>query len=126
MGDSSKQGRKTDAEFKGRRLNFEQEFAEIDDFDNVQKEDEAVGTKEIFVEAVKTHKDTVETHEETVDVADAEFQRKRIKKGKVHIVNESSEQQSKKISKKEQAQIDYDAELAKKLVEDETAMLKKR
>ena len=86
MGNSPKQGRiKTDATFKGRRLNFEQEFAELDDQDDVQEEEEAVGSQEIFAEAVETNKDTVETNQDTVDVADAEFQRKRVEKGKVHI-----------------------------------------
>ena len=50
-----------------------------------------MGSKEIFAEAVEVNKDTVETNKETVDVADAEFQRKRMEKGKVHTVDESSE-----------------------------------
>jgi hypothetical protein len=123
---SPKQGRiRTEAEFKGRKLNFEQDFADLDDVVNVQeKEDAAVGSKEIFPKAVETHKVTVETVTDVMDVADAEFQRKRVEKGKVQVVDESSEQ-SKKISKKEQAQIDYDAELAKELAEAEIEKKKK-
>jgi predicted RND superfamily exporter protein len=86
LGNSLKQGRiKTDATFKGRRLNFEQEFADLDDQDDVQEEEEAVGSPEIFAEAVEINKETVERHQDTVDVADVEFQRKRVEKGKVHI-----------------------------------------
>jgi hypothetical protein len=49
LGNSPKQGRiKTDATVKGRRLNFEQEFAELDDVDDVQVKEDAVGSKEIF------------------------------------------------------------------------------
>ena len=75
---SPKQGRiNKDAEFKGRKLNFEQDFAELDASENVQeKKDGTVGTKEDFAEAVETHQVTVETDTEVVDVADAEFQRK--------------------------------------------------
>lgn len=40
MGDSSKQGRKTDATFKGMRLDFEQEFKDLDDQGDEQVEEE--------------------------------------------------------------------------------------
>jgi hypothetical protein len=82
--------------------------------------------RKFFAEAVETNKDTVETNKDIVDVADAEFQRKRIEKGKVHNFEESSEQQSRKISKSEQAQIDYDANLALELEAVEVAKKKKQ
>ncbi|MCO6517136.1 MAG: hypothetical protein J6586_11720, partial [Snodgrassella sp.] len=40
LGDSSEQGRKTDAELKGRSKNFEKEFAELTDSDDAQAKDE--------------------------------------------------------------------------------------
>lgn len=101
MGDSSKQRRKTDATFEGRKLDFDMDFDDQDDEQG--KNDEAV-----------------EPLEEAVDTADVEFERKRQEKGKVHVFEESTEQ-PRKISKSEQAQIDMDYELARKSEEEDVA-----
>ena len=40
LGDSSKQGRKSDVEFKGKGMNLDIDFAELHDSDNAQAEDD--------------------------------------------------------------------------------------
>jgi hypothetical protein len=45
LGISSKQGRKTNAEFKGRSTNFEEVFAELNDSDNAQAKDDVAETE---------------------------------------------------------------------------------
>ena len=94
LGNSPKQGRiRTEAEFKGRRLNFEEDFTELDASDDVQeKEDEVVGSKEVFADTVETDQVTVETHQvsvekdnEVVDVAE-DFKEKEWKKAKFTLL----------------------------------------
>jgi hypothetical protein len=45
LGISSKQGRKTDAEIKGRSTNFEDMFAELNDSNNAQAKDDVAETE---------------------------------------------------------------------------------
>lgn len=163
LGDSSKQGRKIDAELKGRSKNFDKDFAELNDSDNAQAKDDVaetegrkldfedmdadagfnfddlVGTAQpISTEAEQvptdqsfpTAREKVTTATQEVTTAEEEAARIRSVKGKAIVI--ASDQKTRKISKYEQAQIDFDARLAeqqqaeeyerkKKLKEDEVA-----
>ena len=62
---------------------------------------------------------------QNVTTAEEEAARIRAEKGKA-IMTSTDQVQPRKISRREQAQIDYDADMGKKLVEDEAAKMKKR
>jgi hypothetical protein len=157
MGTSSKQGRKTDAEIKGRSTDFEDMFAELPDSDNAQARDDVaeiegrkldfedmdadtgfhfedvVGTTQpISTEAehistdqtIPTASERVSTDTPLVTTAEEEAARIRSVKGK-EIVNVSEQEQTRKITKKDQAQIDFDARMAEQLASKENERIRK-
>lgn len=158
LGISSKQGRKTDAEVKGRCTNFEEVFAELNDSDNDQAKDDVaeiegrkldiedmvvdtgftsedvLGTAQpISTEAqhvttdpvISTVSEKVTTDVPLVTTAEEEDAKRRSDKGKAIMIASESEQ-IRKISKEEQAQIDYDARMAEQLQATEIENKKKQ
>ena len=150
LGDSSKQGRKLDEGFKDKGMDLDKDFAELDDSENTQaKDDDAeikgrkldfddidvdadfgfddtVGTTQLATERqeVPTASEKVTTAEEVITTADEEVARKQALKGKA-IVTYTEPEPTRKISKKEKAQIDYDARLAEHLADSEVEKKKK-
>lgn len=115
LGDSSKQGRKTDAETKGRKIDFGDDYGlDADFYDTVG-----------ITQPISTAEFQVPTARQDVTTAEEEAARIRTEKGKA-VMTSSEQVQPRKVSRREQAQISYDAELAKKLVEDEVAKKKKQ
>ena len=122
LGNSSKQGRKTDAETKGRKIDFGDDYDFDADFDYGTEDlkiDETVGVPQ----NLSTDEFMVPTAGQNFTTAEEEAKRIRAEKGKA-VMTSKDQEQPRKISRREQAQIDYDAEVARKLVEDETARKK--
>ena len=133
MGDSSKHGRKTDAETKGRKIDFEDAYGVNADADVVF--DDIVGTTQpITTDAelvptarqdIHTASENVPTDTQAVTTAEEEVARKRAIKGKA-VVTDTEQEQSRKISKKDQAQIDFDARMAEQLASAEIEKKRKQ
>jgi hypothetical protein len=129
LSDSANAQAKDDvAEIEGRKL----DYADVD-ADNGSHFDDIVGTTQPIsteLEHVPTEKpptasERVSTDTQEVTTAEEEdVARKRAIKGK-EIVTYSEQEQTRKISKKDQAQIDFDARMAEKLVADEIEKKKK-
>lgn len=124
LGNSSKQGRNTDAETKGRKIYFGDDYDFDADFDygtEALKTDETVGVPQ----NLSTDAFLVPTAGQNYTTAEKEAERIRAEKNKA-VMTSKDQEQRRKISRREQAQIDCDADMARKLVEDEAAKKKRQ
>lgn len=116
LGISSKQGRKSDAEIEGRKLDLDNMvidtgFTTENVLGNTLPISSEVEQHVTTDSIISTVSENVTTDVPLVTTAEEDAARRRSVKGKA-IVIDSEPEQTRKISKKEQAQIDFDARLA--------------
>ena len=108
LGNSPKQGRKTDAETKGRRIDFEDDAdfdfgisdLKFDEPVGTSNETEAIATQEIPTADLSTDDYMVPTTGQNITTAEEEVERIRKEKGK-KVMSSKETEQPRKISKRE-------------------------